>query len=279
MRPDTPLCESLRPMRRRRQLLGRYPSFHAARPQLSPPSPRADLAVDRAWTRPDGGQGGRTGKFGQLGGGAGPQRPCPGCATRPQQPLLGRPRSESQRPLGRRGRDGRGALRRQGARFGAAHTGALRLLGVFPTPFTLSPWCLFAWHRPLPSFLLPSAVADPCGPSLWPLGNFLVPALCPVLISSSPSPSSSHPFHAFSSSHSSLPCPRFYPSSYLIIPTSYSLYQSAVFSFFLIFHLYLLSVCLSQSPSLACSSSLLLLISLIGSPAPAPLMSPIHSQA
>ena len=43
--------------------------------------------------------------------------------------------------------------------------------------------------------------------------------------------------------------------------------------------LVLLSVCLSGFPSLARSPSLPLLIFLIGSPTPAPLMSPIHSRA
>lgn len=153
MRPDTPLCESLRPMRRRRQLLGRYPSFHAARPQLSPPSPRADLAVDRAWTRPDGGQGGRTGKFGQLGGGAGPEtlprvcNPPPATPPRPPQERVPTPSRAA-----RQGRQGRapppgGAVRGR-SHWGSSpawclpdpiHTLSLVSLRLAPAPSLLPP--------------------------------------------------------------------------------------------------------------------------------------------
>lgn len=53
MRPDTPLCESLRPTRRRRQLLGRSPSLHSVHPQLSPPGPSSARLGGQARGGPD----------------------------------------------------------------------------------------------------------------------------------------------------------------------------------------------------------------------------------
>lgn len=155
MRPDTPLCETLRPGRRRLQLLGRCPSLQPARPPLCP----VGQGVHGA---PGGRQRGRTGRDGPR-----PQRPgaaalwrtpslCPHVSLRPCRPLpalgpkdLAASRVSPERtggtgprcPLRPRGTDGK--------RLRAARTGALFPLGhFFPAPFTLR-WAPMAWALPL----------------------------------------------------------------------------------------------------------------------------------
>lgn len=83
MRPDTPLCESLRPRRRRLQLLGRCSSLCPARLPLCPLGPGVHWAPDRR-------QSGHTGRAGPR-----PQRPGPPLSAGPSHRVPPRPRRAS----------------------------------------------------------------------------------------------------------------------------------------------------------------------------------------
>lgn len=218
-----------------------------------------------------------------------PSHPGPGCcplSDPSQSPGVPTPGAKDlqlpkQAQRGRRDRtlaparaSGRG---RQGAHLGSGPlTSALFLLSGSrpPSPIHTLPGISQHWlFLPLnPHFLLR---VDSLSPSLWPLGGFLGgPHYAKCLASFSP------PLLLRLSpilSQSSLSCPCVYPYFYLsllfLIP-----YPSASYSIPPL----LISPCICISCLSFCRHPplpLLLLISLIGSPAPALLMSPIHSWA
>lgn len=245
-----------------------------------------------------------------MGGGEGPQRARPGAAAlrrtlgqspgvppRPRGPLpgpWGGRRGGPKNKLRRGGRDGSptppGAARRgrQGARSaaGAAAQGH-PYWGPFPLRRVVSsrlcshslPWALFSWRWLFP-FPPPSRTQSL---TLASVANFLKgPHYIRYLPFLSPFPLHPSPFTFFSF----LPLFPFLPSFLSLFLFDYSHFSfpipvRLILFFFLISCLYLslLSVFLSPSSSFPLSPSPLLLISLIGSPAPAPLMSPIHSRA
>lgn len=153
MRPDTPLCESLRPRRRRLQLPGRCPSLRPGRPHLAH-SPRAWTARrSRAWA----------GREEDARGRDEPRpRPPPPRATAPVGSLAAPPacllapdvpspdpeqhrRDRTSEPPGRRGGDGRGRAPRQAPSLKATGLGALLPLGrFFPARSYSRPWSLSA---------------------------------------------------------------------------------------------------------------------------------------
>lgn len=205
MRPDTPLCESLRPRRRRPQLPGRRPALRPARPPPSPPGPGAAAAAGPgAGRREEGARGGDALR---------PRRPPPRAAApvgsqpvprRVSLPPTSPPLTPSstggtgpRSPLGRRGRDGRGRAPRPAPRLRATGLGALFPLGrFFPAPFTLSPLVSLGDGSSLPSSF-PLRPRAPSVPRSGLSGNFLegpryagcLPPLSPFPLHLSPIPS------------------------------------------------------------------------------------------
>lgn len=284
MRPDTPLCETLRPGRRRLQLLGRCPSLQPARPPLCP----VGQGVHGA---PGGRQRGRTGRDGPR-----PQRPgaaalwrtpslCPHVSLRPCRPLpaLG-PKDLAASSKPRADRRDRTSVSAPAARHGRQEAQGRSYWGPFPSwSFLPSPI-----HTPLGSHGMGSAPSSSF--RLWSrgsliphsglLGNFLEgPHYAKYLPFLSPFPLHLSPILSILSLPPALPVlPSFL--SLFLFDYSYGLFP--VPCLFYPPHFSPMSVslvCLSVSLPHSLSPPLLLLISLIGSPAPALLMSPIHSRA
>lgn len=172
MSPDIPLCESLRPMRRRLQLLGQCPSFHPARPPLSP----LGWGVD--WAQAAGKEGARKGTgVDQSAPTPTPVALCPTQASPIPGPCgerSGSPRSKP-RGVGWTGPLG-GEAGRQGAHYAAGHRGSGPLIFgsvsfsvVSSQPHSHSlPWSLLA--STLASFASFPPPSWTPGPSLWPPG-------------------------------------------------------------------------------------------------------------
>lgn len=206
MRPDTPLCESLRPTRRRRQLLGRSPPFSQPAPhsahrlglgparRVSGWRPGVDRAagpgVDAARAaarraRRRGGQSPSAHTPPQpaalrrtLSTSPCPRRPFSGSRSAgpggPQDPARGRDRTSADRAgLRAAGRQGARSAPATRARLRATCVGPFSSSVAFPTPSHALPRSSFSRHWPFPFFSFSPPWPISLGLLFSCLGNFL----------------------------------------------------------------------------------------------------------
>lgn len=180
MSPDTPLCESLRPTRRRLQLLGQCPSFHSARPDLAQAA-GCGLGAGRQARRAHG-EGQAQTKVPRP-----PANPGAGCCplSDPSQDLAApkaSPEGQTRQhlvPAWAAGRAGRGRTPLRGTEAqGHSHRPfspfSFSVGRVLPAPSTLSPLVSLGIGSSFLGTLIPSSssVVDSLSPSLWPPGRF-----------------------------------------------------------------------------------------------------------